>query len=70
MKFSPGNDTKLILCVLGMTLNSSVVVQGGHACAFGHMNEAVSGGKPPCRKGCGWYVKLTWLALLSLYYIL
>ena len=26
--------------------------------------------KAPCRKGCGWYVKLTWLALLSLYYIL
>ena len=26
--------------------------------------------KAPCRKGCGWYVKLTWLAFLSLYYIL
>ena len=24
--------------------------------------------KAPCRKGCGWYVKLTWLTLLSLYY--
>ena len=24
----PGNDAKLIRCVLGMTLNSSVVVQG------------------------------------------
>ena len=24
--------------------------------------------KAPYRKGCGWYVKLTWLALLSLYY--
>ena len=26
--------------------------------------------KAPCRKGYGWYAKLTWLALLSLYYIL
>ena len=26
--FCPGNDAKLIRCVLGTTLNSSVVVQG------------------------------------------
>ena len=26
--YSTGNDAKLIRCVLGMTLNSSVVVQG------------------------------------------
>ena len=26
--------------------------------------------KAHCRKWCGWFVKLTWLALLSLYYIL
>ena len=26
--FYPGNDAKLIRCVLGMTLNSSLVVQG------------------------------------------
>ena len=25
----PGNDAKLIRCILGMTLNSSIVIQGG-----------------------------------------
>ena len=71
----PGNDAKLIRCVLGMTLNSSVVVQGMtvklrpclrfRACGWGCVRW-----KAPCRKGCGWFVELTWLALLSLYYIL
>ena len=71
----PGNDVKLIRCVLGRTLNSSVVVQGMtvklrpclhfRACRWGRFRW-----KAPCRKGCGWFVKLTWLALLSLYYIL
>ena len=71
----PGNDAKLIRCVLGTTLNSSVVVQGMtvklrpclrfRACGWGCVRWKV-----PCRKGCGWFVKLTWLALLSLYYIL
>ena len=28
VKLCPGNDAKLIRCVLGTTLNSSVVVQG------------------------------------------
>ena len=41
----------------------------GHACDFGRVDEAVRW-KAPCRKGCGWFVKLTWLALLSMYYIL
>ena len=70
-----GYDVKLIRCVLGMTLNSSVVVQGMtvklrpclrfRACGWGCVRW-----KAPCRKGRGWFVKLTWLALLSLYYIL
>ena len=42
-----------------MTLNSSVVVHvggmtielRGHACAFGRVDEAVSGGKPPAGNG-------------------
>ena len=31
----------------------------GHVCAFGLVDEVMSGGKPvaPCRKGCGWFVK-------------
>ena len=49
--FCAGNDAKLIRCVLGVTLNSSIVVQGmtlncDRACAFGSVDEAVSGGKP------------------------
>ena len=70
-----GSDAKLIRCVLGMTLNSSVVVQGMtvklraclrfRACGWGCVRWIA-----PCRKGCGWFVELTWLALLSLYYIL
>ena len=61
--------------VLGTTLNSSVVVQGRTvklrpclrfpACGWGCVRW-----KAPCKKRRGWYVKLTWLALLSLYYIL
>ena len=71
----PGNDAKLIRRVLSMTLNSSVVVQGMtfklrpclrfRACGWGCVRW-----EAPCRKGCGWFVKLTWLALLSMYYIL
>ena len=67
---SPGNDAKLIHCVLGMTLNSFVAVQGMtvklqpclrfRACGWGCVRW-----KAPCRKGCGWYVKLTWLALVG-----
>jgi len=72
---SPGNDAKLIRCVLGTTLNSSVVVQvmtvklrpclRFRACGWGCVRW-----NAPCKKGRGWYVELTWLALLSLYYIL
>ena len=52
----PGNDAKLIRCVLGMTLNSSVVVQGmtvklWPCLRFRRVDEAVSGGKPPAGKG-------------------
>ena len=57
----PGNDVKLIRCVLGMTI-SSVVVQSMtvnqlllclRGCAFRHVDEGVSGGKLPSWKGCG-----------------
>ena len=72
---SPGNDAKLIRCVLGMTLNSSIDQcpghDCGHVCAFGRVDETV-GWKAPCRKVCGYFVIKAdiWLALLSLYFIL
>ena len=65
----------LAICVLGMILNSTVVVQGAmvklrpclcfRACGWGCVRW-----KTLCRKGCGKFVKLTWLVLLILYYIL
>ena len=62
-------------CVLGMTLNSSVVVQGMTVILQPCLRFQVCGWgcvrwKAPCRKGRRWYAKLTWLALLSMYYIL
>ena len=52
--FNSGIDIKLIHCVLGMTLNSSIVVQGMtvklRPC-FERVDEAVSGGKHPAGKG-------------------
>ena len=41
-KYATGKDVKLIHCVLGMMLNSSVVVQGiAVVCAFGLVDQAV-----------------------------
>ena len=67
-------QSQLPVPVLGMTLNSSVVVQGMtvklrpclrfRACGLGYVRWKI-----PCKKGCGWFVKLTLLALSSLYYI-
>ena len=74
---SPGNGAKLICCVLGMTVNSSVVVQEMKVklrpcrpMRFRTFRWGCVRWKAPCMKGCGWYVKLTWLAFLSLYYII
>ena len=48
----PKNDAELIRCVLGMTLNSSIVVlTQPHPHTFGRVDEAVSGRKPPAGKG-------------------
>ena len=50
------NYAELICCVLGMMLNSSIVVHGiwqlncGHVCPFRRTDEAVSGGKPPMQE--------------------
>ena len=54
-----------------LTLNSSVVVQGmiklRPCLCFRACGRDCVTWKAPCRKGCGWFVKLTWLALLSMY---
>ena len=52
-----GYDVKLIRCVVDVTLNSFVVVQGmtvklqPYVGAFERVDQAVSGGKPPSGQG-------------------
>ena len=71
-RYYPGNDAKLIRCVLGMTLNSSVVVQGmtvklWPCLRFRACGWAVSGGKPSAGKGVvgllSWHGSHFWVCI-------
>ena len=62
------NDVKLIRCVLGMTLNSFVAVQGMAVNLRQRLLFQWCGKRCfESRKVCRWFVNLTWLAFLNVY---
>ena len=67
----PGNNIKLFRCVLGITLNWSVLLyRTWQLKPRPQVHFQAVRWKTSCRKGYGQFVKLTWLIHLRLYYIL